>query len=91
MDLTQFPKAIIDAGGWAFAAVTLGGIIAAIVRGDLVPGALYRREVTRADGATKLLEEANSLGRTLTAQVDTLVAQVDTLVKIVGDVFRPRL
>lgn len=79
----DLPKVLLDAGGWVFAAAVLAGIVAAIVRGDLVPGPVYRREVARADSATKQLEDSNELGVTLTAQVDTLV-------KIVGEVFRPR-
>lgn len=82
-DVNVIGKALIDAGGWVFACAVLVGILSALVRGDLVPGAVYRREVARADTATEQLEKSNELG-------DTLTAQVDTLVKIVGEVFRPR-
>jgi hypothetical protein len=69
-------KAVLDAGGWVACALTLAVVIGLIVRGDLVPGALYRREVDRADTATNQLERQNDLGETLTTQVETLIRLV---------------
>lgn len=79
----ELPKALIDAGGWVTALAVALGVIVGIIRGDLVPGSLYRREVGRADTATEQLERQNDLGERLTTQVDTLV-------QLVGDVLRPR-
>ena len=79
----ELPKALLDAGGWVACASIAVGVIVAIIRGDLVPGRLYRREADRADTATAQLERQNELGETLTTQVETLV-------KLVADVLRPR-
>ena len=79
----DFPKALLDAGGWVACASIAIGVIVAIIRGDLVPGKLYRRETSRADSATAQLERQNELGEKLTTQVETLV-------KLVADVLRPR-
>ena len=79
----DLPKALLDAGGWVACASIAIGVIVAIVRGDLVPGNLYRREASRADTATSQLERQNELGEKLTIQVETLV-------KLVADVLRPR-
>ncbi len=81
--LDALTKAVLDAGGWTVAAVLAVAIIAAIIRGDLVPGAIYRREVERADKATTQLDRQNDLGETLTTQVETLT-------KLVADVLRFR-
>lgn len=79
----DIPKALLEAGGWVAAASIAIGIIVALIRGDLVPGALYKREVTRADTATSQLERWNEIGETLTIQVK-LIAD------LVADVLRPR-
>lgn len=79
----DIPKALIDAGGWVVAAAIAIGVIAAMVRGDLVPGNVYKREVARADLATSQLEKWNDIGETLTAQVKILA-------ELVADVLRPR-
>lgn len=83
MPLDVVPKALIDAGGWVTAAVVAIGILVSIIRGDLVPGGVYRREVKRADTATSQLERQTELGETLTTQVETLV-------HLVADVLRPK-
>jgi hypothetical protein len=75
-------KAVLDAGGWVACAITLGVVIGLIVRGDLVPGALYRREVDRADTATNQLERQNDLGETLTTQVETLIRLVADVLSV---------
>ncbi len=69
-------KAVVDAGGWVACSITLALVVAAIVKGYLVPGSIYRREVSRADTATTQLERQNDLGETLTAQVETLISLV---------------
>lgn len=79
----DIPKALLDAGGWVFAAAVLLGVVMAIIRGDLVPGTLYKREVARADTATTQLEHWNAIGETLTAQVKLMS-------ELVADVLRPR-
>lgn len=76
-------KAILDAGGWVACSIVLTGVLFAIVRGLLVPGSLYKREVDRADTATNQLERQNDLGEKLTTQVETLV-------QLVGDVLGAR-
>jgi hypothetical protein len=81
--LDALTKAVLDAGGWVAAAVCLAAIIAAIIRGDLVPGSVYRRETKRADIATAQLERNTELGEKLTTQVDTLA-------HLVADVLRAR-
>lgn len=68
--------ALLKAGGWFACALTLAAVIALIVKGYLVPGSLYKREVDRADTATNQLERQNDLGETLTAQVETLIQLV---------------
>lgn len=82
--LDALTKAVLDAGGWVAAAVVATAVIAAIIRGDLVPGKVYRREVDRADTATNQLERQNDLGERLTTQVETLTS-------LVADVLTPRV
>jgi hypothetical protein len=77
----DLPQALLDAGGWVVATAIAIGVITALVRGDLVPGPVYRREITRADSATTQLERQNELGEKLTTQVETLI-------KLVADVLR---
>jgi hypothetical protein len=77
------PKALLDAGGWVAAATIAIGVITGIIRGDLVPGNVYKREIMRADTATAQLERQNELGEKLTTQVETLT-------KLVADVLRGR-
>lgn len=69
-------KAILDAGGWLACAGVLAAVLFLIVKGYLVPGSIYRREVDRANTATNQLERQNDLGETLTTQVDTLIQLV---------------
>ena len=40
---------IADAGGWAFSGFLAISIIVALIRGDLVPGFIHRREIARGD------------------------------------------
>lgn len=79
----ELPKALLDAGGWVAAAAIAIGVIGAIIRGDLVPGGVYKREANRADMATTQLERQTELGETMTTQVETLV-------RLVADVLRVR-
>jgi hypothetical protein len=79
----DIPAALLDAGGWVTSAAIAIGVIAALIHGDLVPGMLYKREVTRADSATTQLERQNELGEKLTAQVEVLI-------KLVADVLRAK-
>lgn len=79
----DLPAALLDAGGWAVAAVIAIGVIGAIIRGDLVPGGVYKREASRADMATTQLERQTELGETMTTQVETLV-------RLVADVLRAK-
>ncbi len=81
--LDQIVKAMLDAGGWLTSTLLLGLIVLAIIRGLLVPGSVYRREVNRADTATNQLERQNDLG-------EKLPTQVETLTSLVADVLRPR-
>ena len=47
-------------GGWlAFGALALL-VIVALVRGDLVPGYIYRREITRGDAAEGRIDAAKA-------------------------------
>lgn len=50
------------------AAILLAGIVA-IIRGDLVPGHIYRREIARGDRNDALLVEVGTLLRDLVAFV----------------------
>lgn len=74
-------KTVVDAGGWVASSIVLAGVLAAIVKGYLVPGSIYRREVDRADTATNQLERQNDLGETLTTQVETLIRLVADVLK----------
>ena len=49
------PGTLVDLGGWATAVALAIGVVTAIIRGQLVPGHVYRREVKRGDR----LEQAN--------------------------------
>lgn len=68
--------ALLRAGGWFACALVLAAVLALIVKGFLVPGSIYKREVDRADTATTQLERQNDLGETLTTQVETLIQLV---------------
>ena len=68
--------ALLRAGGWFACALVLAAVLALIVKGYLVPGSLYKREVDRADTATTQLERQNDLGETLTTQIETLIQLV---------------
>jgi hypothetical protein len=71
------PEVILQIGGWCFAAVVLGLVIAGFIRGDLVPGWVNKRETERADKAAALLEQ-------LTGSLERVAGAVDTLVKLAG-------
>lgn len=45
------PVALADAGGWAVVVAMITGLGIGFVRGWLVPGFVYRREVERGDKA----------------------------------------
>lgn len=79
---------ILDAGGWVFAAIVLAIVIAALIRGDLVPGAIHKRESARADTATAQLERQGETAEKLADQVEDLAGNVKQLVEILGRVLR---
>lgn len=60
---------IADAGGWAFGGFISLLVLGAILRGALVPGAVYQREVARGDRleaeAVPLVRRAAQLERGL--------------------------
>jgi len=62
MDPTVIGKALVDVGGWTAFVIAVVAAAIAIIRGDLIPGFVYRREVARADVATTQAERnADSL------------------------------
>lgn len=49
MDPVSVGRSLVDAGGWtAFVILVVAGALA-VVRGDVVPGWIYRRELERSD------------------------------------------
>lgn len=56
MDPTALAQSLVDAGGWTAFVLTVVVAAIALVRGDWVPGFVYRREVARADTATTQAE-----------------------------------
>lgn len=79
----DIPKTLIDAGGWVFASAVLLGVIIAVIRGELVTGSAFKREVERGDKLEARLEKWAEFGESLTAQVKILT-------ELVADVLRPR-
>lgn len=69
----EIPRALLDAGGWVFAAVILSAVITALIRGDLVPGGVHKREIARADQATDQLERNSETNEKVVSQVAVLI------------------
>ena len=55
-DPVAIGKALVDLGGWTAFVIGVVAFAFAIVRGYLVPGFVYKREVARADTATTQAE-----------------------------------
>lgn len=73
MDPLALAKALADLGGWgAFLALAVA-LAVAVIRGWLVPGRYFDREVARGDKADlAATRNAESIER-LTASIDTIV------------------
>lgn len=56
MDPVAIGKTLVDLGGWTAFVIGAVAFAFAIVRGWLVPGFVYKREVARADTATNQAE-----------------------------------
>ena len=84
----DIPKALLDAGGWVFGAAVAIGVIAAIIREDLVSGRsakeAIKRETERADRATEQLERNSDIGERLVMANDKLSGQVAVLVEVLA-------
>lgn len=78
------PSDVLAAGGWAFASVVLATVIAAVIRGDLVPGVTHKREVARADRATDQLEKEGDTNRELLAAVKALTETMGRVLRLPG-------
>jgi hypothetical protein len=63
------PVALAQSGPVAILLVILGALFAAIVRGDLVPGFIYRAAVARAEKAEAIAELAVKNVEAVTAAV----------------------
>ena len=81
----ELPAALLDAGGWVFAAFMLAAILWAIVKGRLVPGVTHEREVARADKATASVEKGTA---DLAQRVEALATSVQVLTEAVGKGFK---
>lgn len=80
----DIPKELLDAGGWVFCAVALFGIVAALVKGLLVPGGVHQREIARGDKATAQLERNSEAVEKLTGQLGTLLSLMGDLLTVKG-------
>lgn len=69
----SIPKELLDAGGWVAAAAVALGWVGAILRGDMVPGSVHRREIDRADKATAQLERLLDSTHRSADQVATVI------------------
>ena len=56
MDPVAIGKTLVDLGGWTAFVIGVVAFAFAIIRGYLVPGFVYKREVARADTATTQAE-----------------------------------
>lgn len=56
MDIPAIARTLIDAGGWGAFLTFVVAAAVTLLRGDWVPGFVYRREVARADVATNQAE-----------------------------------
>lgn len=56
MDFQTIGQTLVDLGGWTAFVVTVVTAAITLIRGDWVPGFVYRREVARADTATTQAE-----------------------------------
>lgn len=55
-DFVAIGRVLVDLGGWTAFVITVVAAAIAIVRGHIVPGFVYKREVARADTATTQAE-----------------------------------
>jgi hypothetical protein len=76
--------ALLDLGGWTFACIVLAILLAAFIKGDIVPGWIHKRETERADKATDLLEHLTSAIEKQTATIEGLAGQVQVLGSTIG-------
>ncbi len=84
MTLLGIPADLLNAGFAIIAIAILLGLITAIIRGDLVPGVVYKRETTRADQATVQLERNTETIESLTEKVSTVADLLRALLGIKG-------
>lgn len=86
--LFDIPKALLEAGGWTVATAIAIGVIAALIRGDLVTGRSAKealdRETTRADRATDQLESSSDIGEKVVAANDRLSGQISVLIDLMS-------
>jgi hypothetical protein len=78
------PDQVIQLGGWAFATIALAIVIAGLIKGDLVPGWIHKRETERADKATGTLEKITGSIDTQTDVIEGLANNVQTLIAVIG-------
>lgn len=88
---------IYDIGGWCFAVVVLALILVAIVRGDLVPGWIHKREIERGDKITALMsqqtatmEKQTDATERQTSIITGMGSQIETLVSVLRPSARGR-
>ncbi len=63
------PQTLAEAGGWAVAIALGSAILLGVVRRWWVPGAVYDREVRRADEAASQVAALTEAVRDLTAEI----------------------
>lgn len=69
MDWADVAAALTDAGGWAVVIVIGIAASTAFVKGWIVPGSVYMREITRADQATLAVANVTAALRELAEEV----------------------
>lgn len=70
----EVPPALLDAGGWVFAAVILVGVLSLIVTGRLVPGSVLASAEARERKATAQLERQAEAYNKLVTQLQVLIS-----------------
>ena len=75
--------ALQKAGGWILVAALAVLIVVAFIRGDIVPGWIYKREIARADKATDLVAATTGAIDHLTGAVKEGTAQTTVLIGLV--------
>lgn len=63
-----------EAGGWVVAAATLIGVIGLLLKGLLIPGPVYQREVKRSDELDERLDTMADAMKEQTGSMRTLLA-----------------